>query len=101
MNCAFTRSRTRGFTLIEILIVVIILGIVTSFGVQAISEFEANHRAGRAARECMAAFRYSRYLAMTTGKNSKVSFNTGSNSLSVYWMSNGSTWDSTPVSEPL
>ncbi len=49
----------------------------------------------------MAAFRYSRYLAMTTGKSSKVSFNTGTNAFSVYWMSNGSTWDASPVTQPL
>ncbi len=94
-----SNAACRGFTLLEMLIVVMILGICTTLGVQAVASFEANHRAERAARECNAAFRYARYLAMTTGKSAKVSFNTATNAFSVYWMSNGTTWDANPVSQ--
>ncbi len=39
-----------GFSVLEMLIVVLILGIVASLGIDAVSAFEANHRAERAAR---------------------------------------------------
>jgi len=91
----------RGFTLIEILIVVMIMSIVMSLGVQTIASFEANQRAERAARETLVAFRFARNLAMTTGKDSCVLFNTSSNSFSIYWKSNGTTWDATPIQQPL
>lgn len=101
-RCAVRAGRRGGaFTLLEILIVLLIMGIVASFGIQAISAFESSNRAERAAREGLAAFRYARHLAMTTGKSAKVSFDTVNSAFSVYWMSNGSSWDATPVNQPL
>ncbi len=97
------RARTaapRAFTLVEMLIVILIMAITASLGVDAISGFEAAERPTRAARECLQAFRFARQLAVATGKSAKVSFNTSTNSFSVYWMSNGSTWDASPVAQP-
>jgi len=95
------RRRGRGFTAMELMIVIMIMAIVASLGVDTISTFEANQRAERAARESLALFRYARYLALSTGKSSKVEIDTSAGTLAVYWMSNGTSWDATPVSHSM
>ena len=85
----------RGFTLLEIMLVVLILSIITVLGLDAIADFEANQRADRAARESLAFFRSARSLAMTTGKKAKVSISTTNKTVSIFWQSNGSAYDST------
>lgn len=98
--CSRASRRHRAFTAMELLIVVLIMAIATSIGVDAISAYEASTRPERAARECLQAFRFARQLATTTGKSTKVTFNTSTNAFSVYWMSNGTTWDANPVAQP-
>ena len=99
--CAHAGNRRCGaFTTIEVMMVLIIMGIVATIGMDSIANFDASARPERAARECLIAFRYARQLAVTTGKSAKVTFNTASNAWSVYWMSNGTTWDATPVAQP-
>src|SRR6476660_9074196 len=88
----------RGFTAMEMLVVLIIMSIVTVLGIDSVATFEANQRSERAARGCLAFFRYARNLALTTGKSAKVQVDTTNHTLAVYWMSNGSSWDATPVS---
>jgi hypothetical protein len=67
-----------------------------------VADFEAGQRAERAARESLAAFRYARNVAMTSGKSAKVVVSTvAPRSVSVYWMSNGTTWDATPMATGL
>jgi hypothetical protein len=67
----------------------------------SIANYDASARPERAARECLMAFRYARQLAITSGKSTKVTFTTGASSgFSVYWMSNGSSWDANPVTMP-
>jgi Tfp pilus assembly protein FimT len=88
----------RAFTTIELLAVLLIMSIVSVLGIDTVATFEANQRADRAAREALGFFRYARTLALTTGKNSKVQIDTSAKTLSVYWMSNGTSWDANPVS---
>jgi Tfp pilus assembly protein FimT len=91
-------SGGRGaFTVMELTMVMLIMSIVGVLGIDAISSFEANQRADRAARESLACFRYARTLAITTGKKAKVAISTASGTVSVYWMSNGTSYDATPV----
>ena len=92
------RLALRGFTAMELMIVLLIMSITMVLGTDSIASFEANQRAERAARETLAYFRYARTLAMTTGKNAKVQIDTTQHTVAVYWMSNGSTWDATPAS---
>ena len=92
--CAPRRS---AFTVMELMLVVLIMSIIALLGIDSIADFEASQRADRAARETLAAFRYARSLAMTTGKSAKVSVSTANRTFSIYWMSNGSTWDASPV----
>src|SRR4051794_13535147 len=91
----------RGFTVVEVMIVLLIMSIIAVLAIDAISGFEANQRADRAARESLAAFRYARTLAMTTGKTTKVSVNTTTGNIAVYWMSNGTSFDTTPAATGL
>jgi len=86
--------------MVEVLIVLIIMGIVGTLGMDSVSNYDATARPERAARECLMAFRYARQLAVTSGKSTKVTFDTSANAFSVYWMSNGSTWDASPVTQP-
>jgi Tfp pilus assembly protein FimT len=85
----------------ELMIVLLILSITSVISIDTIATFEANQRAERGARETLAYFRYARHLAMTTGKQAKVEIDTTHKTISVYWKSNGSTWDATPVAQPL
>lgn len=77
----------------EMMTVVLILAILAVLGVDAIAEFETAQRADRAARESLAYFRLARTLAMTTGKKAKVSISTTNKTVSVFWQSNGTSYD--------
>ena len=85
----------------ELMLVILVIAITGVLGLDTISSYEANARSERAARECLVAFRYARNLAFTSGKNACVRFNSGTNSFSVYWQSNGSSWDASPVTQPM
>jgi prepilin-type N-terminal cleavage/methylation domain-containing protein len=94
------RSRA-GFTLLELIMVLMVIAIGTSLSIDMIAGFDAHQRAERAARNCAAFARYARNLAMTTGKSAKLSVNPSTGTFAVYWESNGTTFDSTPVSQSL
>jgi Tfp pilus assembly protein FimT len=85
----------------EILLVLLILSITSVIGIDAIATFEANQRADRGARETLAFFRYARHLAMTTGKSAKVQIDPANKTIAVYWMSNGTSWDASPVAQSM
>jgi Tfp pilus assembly protein FimT len=80
---------------VELMIVVLILSILSVTAMDAIATFEANQRADRAARESLAAFRFAKGLAMSTGKKAKVVVDTTASTLSVFWQSNGTAYDTT------
>ena len=77
-------KKRRAFTLIEILIVVTILAITAILGLDTISNTEASLRADRAAREALAALRYARMMAMTTGGTYGVEFDTTNKRFQVF-----------------
>jgi prepilin peptidase dependent protein A len=89
-------ARRRGFTIVELMLVLLIMSILAVLGMDAIADFESAQRADRAARESLAFFRFARNLAMTTGKKAKVAINTTNRTVSIYWQSNGTTYDATP-----
>ena len=91
------RRRPRGFTAMELLIVVLILAITAKMAVDVISSTEASMRADRAARETLAALRFARNLATTTGNVSGVEFDTAARKIKVYTMIGATqTWVSVP-----
>jgi type II secretion system protein H len=79
-----TMRRQAGFTLIEILIVVLILAITATAGMDAIANTDATMRANRAGREVVAALRYARMMATTTGGVYGVEFDTTNKRFQVF-----------------
>lgn len=71
--------RRRGFTFLELLIVVLILGITASMALGMFSRVEGALRPVRAGRELVTALRYARTLAMTTGAVHGVKVDTRNN----------------------
>jgi prepilin-type N-terminal cleavage/methylation domain-containing protein len=95
---AHQRPNLRAFTLVEMILVVLIMGIIATLGLDAVANFEAAQRADRACRESLTYFRYARTLSQTTGKKAKVAVDTANKTLAIYWQSNGTTYDATPYS---
>jgi prepilin-type N-terminal cleavage/methylation domain-containing protein len=89
----------RGFTMMEVMLVLVIMSIVAVLGMDAIAEFEAAQRADRAARESLAFFRLARNLAMTTGKSAKVVVDPTNNKISVFWKGDGALGTAYPSPE--
>ena len=87
-----------GFTLVEIMIVVAIMGIAGTMAMAMVSRSEAGMKSDRAARELVAAVRYARMLALSTGGSYGVQIDTTNNAFSVYYY-NGTTY--TTVAQPL
>ena len=85
--------------MMEMLAVLLILAIGATMSIDMIASYEGTTRAERAARESIVFARYARNLAMTTGKSAELKVDTASGTFSVYWQSNGSTWDTTPVTQ--
>lgn len=92
------RQFSRGFTLVEMTMVLLIMSIIAMLGVDAVANFEAAQRADRACRESLAYFRFARSLALTTGKKAEVSVNSASGTIAVYYQSNGTSYDTTAYS---
>jgi Tfp pilus assembly protein FimT len=81
-------SACRGFTVIEVLAILIILSVTAKLAVDSVGDADAGLRAERAARETAGAIRYARCKAMTDGVNYKVRFNVASKTISVVDTSN-------------
>jgi len=77
-------TQRRGFTLIEILVVVVILGITATLSMDLIGSTDASQRADRAAREAVVAVRYARMLAMTTSATYGIEFDKGNKRFQVF-----------------
>ncbi len=80
---ATRRGIPRGFTLIEILCAVLILGITATIAIDAVANTDASLRAERAARETVAALRFARSRAMADGVKYIVRFNVAGKTISV------------------
>jgi Tfp pilus assembly protein FimT len=87
----------------ELIAVLLIMAICLSLGFDLIAQFDAEQRAERSARNCVAFLRYARNLAMTTGYPAKLTINTSTGNFAVYSATNtgGTTWNSSPVSQSL
>jgi prepilin-type N-terminal cleavage/methylation domain-containing protein len=74
----------RGFTLIEILIVLIITAITATLALDAVANTDASLKADRAAREACTALRYARAMTLSYGASYGVEFDTANNRFQVF-----------------
>lgn len=94
------RHQSKAFTLMDIMITVVILGITAALASGVIAHTEANQRADHAARETLIALRYARTLALSTGNPSGVEFDTTQKLIRVYTMlppTPTKTWVTSPL----
>ena len=77
------KGRGTGFTLLEISIVVLILGIVALMGLPAMNDFFAEETINAAADAVVTAIYYARTTAITTSADHGVVFDAASNSFRV------------------
>jgi len=84
---ATRRTICRGFTLIEVMIVILIAAICGTIALSAYSSTDAGYRPERAARELTTALRYARSLAMTTNAVCGVEIDTSLKQFRVYQVS--------------
>ena len=65
------RASSAGFTLVEMIAVLLVIAIGASLSIDTIASFDSHQRAERAARNCVAFSRYARNLAMTTWREKR------------------------------
>jgi prepilin-type N-terminal cleavage/methylation domain-containing protein len=88
---------SRGFTFLEVVITTLIISIIATIAVEAVTNSDAALRAERAAREAVTAIRFARMRAMADGTSYKVRFNVGAKTISVVDPANGNA----PLAAPL
>jgi len=76
-------ARTRGFSLVEVLVVTAIIGLVAAIATPSIAATVRAYRAGAAARQLMTDFQFAKMGAVSQRVNYRVSFDAGQNR---YWI---------------
>jgi len=80
----------RGFTLIELIVVIVIMAILTGAVSVTISDINENTRLSNAATRALADVRYACELAMNNRREVNVLVNVGSDTYEVRWHDDGS-----------
>jgi prepilin-type N-terminal cleavage/methylation domain-containing protein len=76
-------NRDRGFTFIEMVIVILILGIMTMVALPAMNDFLTDETINAAADAVVTAVYFARTTAIATGANHRVGFDTATNAFQV------------------
>jgi len=79
----YDRRREGGFTIVEIMTVVLIIGIIGMLALPAVNDFFTDEKIGSAADSVVTAIYYARNLAITTGEDHRVAFDTAAESFEV------------------
>jgi prepilin-type N-terminal cleavage/methylation domain-containing protein len=74
----------RGYSLLEVLITVLIIHIISGIVVVNVSNIQTSEKLSRAGEEVIAAARYARMLAMTTGQTAGIEFDSSTNQVRVF-----------------
>ena len=95
--------RKAGFTFVELIIVVLILGIITMMAMPAMNDFFSDETINAAADAVVSAVYCARVMAITTGVDHRVNFNADTDSFQVEMCAGGSPGEETfvPVENPL
>jgi prepilin-type N-terminal cleavage/methylation domain-containing protein len=91
----FYRNESRGFTLVETVIVVLILGIMATVAVPGMNDFFTEEKINAAADSVVTAIYYARNISITTGVNHRVNFDPTLDSFSVEKYTGGTPPDET------
>jgi prepilin-type N-terminal cleavage/methylation domain-containing protein len=91
------RGKTKGFTLSEVMIVVVIIAITAALAVPNMSGWLATQRLKSATRTVVSHLLQSRMEAIDRNRNVSVVFNVGTETYSVYYMSDGLDIDIVPT----
>jgi prepilin-type N-terminal cleavage/methylation domain-containing protein len=78
------RSDAHGFTLTEVLIVIIVGGILSAIAIPAFMTWAPKYRANGAARELFSELMAAKAKAISEGNNYIVSFDTGNNAYTIH-----------------
>lgn len=79
-----TRYRERGFTLVELMIVIVVLGILAAIAAPNYQSFMAQRRLNGAARQIMSDLMNARMLSVTQNRNVQVTFPTSAGDSYTY-----------------
>jgi type IV fimbrial biogenesis protein FimT len=89
--CSDRQSCDRGFTVTEIMIVLVIMGILMAIAIPNFSQWAANYRLKAAARDVYTNFQKARIEAIKTNSNVVVSFTVAAGSYEVFVDNGGTT----------
>lgn len=82
---------SRGFTIIELIVVIAIMGVLMAIAIPNFSQWTTNYRLKAAAREIYSNFQKARIEAIKTNSNVVVSFNLGADTYQVFVDNGGTT----------
>ncbi len=86
-RCFFCRKK--GFTLVELIVVMVILAILTGAVGVSMKDINSNTRLSNAASRALADVRYAQEMAMTHGRETDVFVTVGSDRYEVKWHDTG------------
>jgi type II secretion system protein H len=79
-----TRSRNAGFTMIEVMVTIVLVGIMMAIAVGGYRSWAFAHQQSGTARTLQSVLRQSQQRAVTEGRSVCVEFNTAANTYTVY-----------------